>query len=40
MSKQEYESPVIECITTEMNGIICQSNIPDGGGEDVGEGEM
>ena len=25
MNKQEYESPVIETITTEMNGIICQS---------------
>jgi len=35
MSKQEYESPVIECITVETNGIVCQSQFSEDEG-DVG----
>lgn len=35
MSKKEYDSPVVECITVETNGIVCQSPFS----EDEGEAE-
>ena len=38
MSKKEYDSPVVECITVETNGIVCGSGDRDFS-EDEGEAE-